>query len=169
MSSTTAPRLEVGHVTQARVAVSEWTKLRSLRSTRWAMFVTLFLIVGLALLFSTVIAARWPNLSFFDQQRFLLHKLRASFVGVNLAELSIGVLGVLVITGEYTTGMIRSSFCAVPKRLPVLWGKAMVFAATTFVLTLPAVVIAFFVSQAILSSRLQILHTPFSAPASRAR
>ena len=164
MSSATAPRLEVAHVTQARVARSEWTKLRSLRSTRWAMFVTLFLIVGLALLFSTVIAARWPNLSFFDQQRFLAHKLRASFVGVNLAELSIGVLGVLVITGEYTTGMIRSSFCAVPKRLPVLWGKAMVFAATTFVLVLPAVLIAFFVSQAILSSRLQILHTPFSAP-----
>ena len=44
------------------------------------------------------------------------------------------MLGVLVITGEYTTGMIRSSFCAVPKRLPVLWGKAMVFATTTFVL-----------------------------------
>jgi len=111
-----------------------------------------------------VIAARWPQLSFGDQLRFLTHKLRASLVGVNLAELSIGVLGVLVITGEYTTGMIRSTFCAVPKRLPALWGKAMVFAATTFVLTLPAVLIAFFASQAILSSRLQILHTSFSAP-----
>jgi hypothetical protein len=163
-SSPPAPRLAVGNVTQARVARSEWTKLRSLRSTRWAMFVTLFLIIGLALLFSTVIAARWPHLNFFDQQRFLAHKLRASLVGVNLAELSIGVLGVLVITGEYTTGMIRSTFCAVPKRLPVLWGKAMVFAATTFVLTVPAVLIAFFLSQAILASRLAILHTSFSDP-----
>ena len=163
-TSPSAPRLAVGNVTQARVARSEWTKLRSLRSTRWAMFVTLFLIIGLALLFSTVIAARWPHLNFFDQQRFLAHKLRASLVGVNLAELSIGVLGVLVITGEYTTGMIRSTFCAVPKRLPVLWGKAMVFAATTFAMTLPALLIAFFTSQAILKSRLTVLYTSFSAP-----
>ncbi len=163
-AATGTARLDVAPVTQARVARSEWTKLRSLRSTRWAMAVTLFLIIGLALLFSTVVAARWPNLSIEDKFRFLTHPLRASLVGVNLAELSIGVLGVLVITGEYTTGMIRSSFCAVPKRLPVLWGKAMVFAATTFALTLPAVLIAFFVSQAILSSRLQILHTSFSDP-----
>jgi ABC-2 type transport system permease protein len=165
MSATTAPRrLQVGNVTQARVARSEWTKLRSLRSTRWTMAVTLFLIVGLALLFSVVIAARWPHLALSDQLRFLTHKLRASLPVVNLAELSIGVLGVLVISGEYTSGMIRSTFCAVPKRLPVLWGKAVVFAATTFVLTLPAFLIAFFVSQAILSSRLAILHTSFSDP-----
>jgi hypothetical protein len=165
MSATAAPsRTAVKRVTQARVAQSEWTKLRSLRSTRWAMLVTLLLIVGLALIFSSVIAARWPHLALGDQIRFLTHKLRASLVGVNLAELSIGVLGVLVITGEYTTGMIRSTFCAVPKRLPVLWGKAMVFAVTTFVLTLPAVLVAFFLSQAILASRLQILHTSFSDP-----
>ena len=153
MSSTAARRLEVGNVTQARVARSEWTKLHSLRSTRWAMAVTLLLIIGFALIFSGVVAARWPNLSPEDQLRFLTHPLRASLVGVNLAELSIGVLGVLVISGEYMTGMICSSFCAVPNRLPVLWGKAMVFAATTFVLTLPAVLIAFFASQAILASR----------------
>ena len=62
----------------------------------------------------------------------------------------IAVLGVLVITGEYSTGMIRASFTAVPKRLPVLWAKAGVFAAVTFVLMLPSVLIAFFASQAIL-------------------
>ena len=64
------------------------------------------------------------------------------------------MLGVLVITGEYTTGMIRSTFCAVPKRLPVLWAQGHgVRRASTFVLSLPAVLIAFFAGQAILSSR----------------
>jgi len=60
------------------------------------------------------------------------------------------VLGVLVITGEYSTGMIRASFTAVPKRLPVLWAKLAVFAAVSFVLMVPAVLIAFAGSQAIL-------------------
>jgi hypothetical protein len=73
------------------------------------------------------------------------------------------VLGVLVITGEYSTGMIRSSFMAVPKRLPVLWAKGAVYAAVAFVLMLPAVVIAFFASQAVLS-RHDILQISFSHP-----
>ena len=57
----------------------------------------------------------------------------------------------LVITAEYSTGMIRASFTAVPKRLPVLWGKTIVFASITFALMLPAVLVAFFASQSILS------------------
>ena len=146
-----AGRRAGGTVTQARVALSEWTKLRSLRSTRWAMLATLLFTIGIGILACTVFAARWPHLSPSDKADF--HPLRVSLAGVNLAQLSIGVLGVLVITGEYTTGMIRSTFAAVPKRLPVLWAKAGVFAAVTFALTLPAVLIAFFVGQSILSSR----------------
>jgi hypothetical protein len=72
--------------------------------------------------------------------------------GWHLAQLAVGVLGVLVITGEYSTGMIRSSFGAVPRRLPVLWAKALVYAAVTFVLMLAASLLAFFVSQPILRS-----------------
>lgn len=141
----------VGRVTQAHVARSEWTKLRSLRSTRWAMLVTVLLTTGIGILAATVFAARWPQLSPGDKLRF--HPLRVSLAGVGLAQLSIGVLGVLVISGEYTTGMIRSTFSAVPKRLPVLWAKAAVFAAVTFAVSLPAVLIVFFAGQSILSSR----------------
>src|SRR5207237_10439505 len=65
------------------------------------------------------------------------------------------------ITGEYSTGMIRASFTAVPKRLPVLWAKTGVFAVTAFLLMLPPVLIAFFASQAILS-RHHILQISFS-------
>src|SRR6476469_4564746 len=91
------------------------------------------------------------------------HPLDIALAGVNIAQLAIAVLGVLVITGEYSTGMIRASFTAVPRRLPVLWGKIGVFAAVTFALMLPAVVIAFFVSQAILSKH-DILQISFSHP-----
>jgi ABC-type transport system involved in multi-copper enzyme maturation permease subunit len=79
--------------------------------------------------------------------------LDISIVGVQIAQLAIGVLGVLVITAEYSTGMIRASMTAVPRRLPVLWGKTAVYALVTIVLMMPATLIAFFVSQAILSRR----------------
>ena len=63
------------------------------------------------------------------------------------------MLGVLVITAEYSTGMIRATLSAVPKRLPVLWAKTLVFAAVAFVMTLPAILIVFFAGQAILSGQ----------------
>jgi ABC-2 type transport system permease protein len=136
-------------VTQARVIRSEWTKLRSLRSTRWSLLVATVLTIGFPILASAVISAHWGQRSPSDRAHF--HALDVSLIGSQIAQLAIGVLGVLVISGEYSTGMIRASFTAVPKRLPVLWAKAVVFALVTFVLMLPAVLIAFFASQSILS------------------
>ncbi len=154
------PRLErKGRVTQARVALSEWTKLRSLRSTRWSLLVASVLAIGFPLLFATIISNRWSHLS--PREQAHRHPLDVALSGVHVAQLAIGVLGVLVITGEYSTGMIRSSFIAVPKRLPVLWAKAAVFALVTFALMVPAVLIAFFGSQAILRSH-HILEISFS-------
>ncbi len=143
--------LTVGRVTQARVALSEWTKLRSVRSTRWTLLTTLLLIIGIGILACVVFENRWPHLSPHERANF--QPLRASLVGVNFAQLAIGVLGVLTITAEYSTGMIRASLSAVPKRLPVLWGKVLVFALVAFVLTLPAVFIVFLAGQGILSGR----------------
>ena len=133
------------------MALSEWTKLRSVRSTRWSLLATLLLIMGLGIIACLVFESRWPHLSPGDRRHF--HPLRANLAGVNFAQLSIGVLGVLVMTAEYSTGMIRSTFSAVPKRLPVLWAKALVFGAVAFVVSLPAVFIVFFVGQAILSGQ----------------
>lgn len=151
MSAVSAPRPVAGRVTQSRVARSEWTKLRSVRSTRWSLLITLLLIIGIGILVCTIFESRWPHLSPDDRARF--HPLRVSLAGVNFAQLSIGVLGVLSITAEYSTGMIRASLSAVPKRLPVLWGKALVFGAVAFVVSLPAVFIVFFAGQAILSGQ----------------
>jgi ABC-2 type transport system permease protein len=137
-----------GRVTQARVINSEWIKLWSLRSTRWTLLVAV-----ISMVFGIVIAAidmsRWSTISPHDKATF--SAIDTSLAGYHFAQLAIGVLGVLVVTGEYTTGMIRTSFMAVPKRLPVFWAKLVVFGSVTFVLMLTSAFIAFFVSQAVLT------------------
>ncbi len=150
-----------GRVTQARVAASEWTKLHSLRSTRWSLAIAVLLTIALPVIFSAVTSSHWGSMS--PHERADRHPLDIALAGVNASQLAIAVLGVLVITGEYSTGMIRASFTAVPKRLPVLWAKTGVFAVVAFVLALPSVLIAFFASRAILS-RHHILQISFSHP-----
>jgi ABC-2 type transport system permease protein len=156
----TLPRLtKVGKVTQARVVVSEWTKLHSLRSTRWSLLVAILLTIALPLLVAAVTASHWSHMR--PEERANRHPVEIALIGVQVAQLAIAVLGVLVITGEYSTGMIRASMTAVPKRLPVLWAKVLVFAAVTLVIMVGPVLIAFFGSQAILNGH-HILQISFS-------
>jgi hypothetical protein len=166
MSSTAAapalPRLEQrSRVTQARVARSEWTKFISRRSTRWSLGVGTLLTIGFPILFAALTASHWSHMSPGD--RAGRQPLDIALAGVNVAQLAIAVLGVLVITGEYSTGMIRSSLIAVPKRLPVLWAKIGVYAAVSFVLMVPSVLIGFFASQWVLQ-RHHILQIAFGDP-----
>lgn len=146
-----APATTGGRVTQRRVALSEWTKLRSVRSTRWSLLVAILLIVGIGILVCVVFNSKWPRLGAEERNHF--HPLRVNLAGVEFAQLAFGVLGVLAITAEYSTGMIRATFSAVPKRLPVLWAKALVFGAVAFAVSLPAVIVVFFAGQAILSGQ----------------
>lgn len=141
-------RTHAGRVTQARVALSEWTKLRTLRSTRYSLLTALVLTIGFAVTAALVIAGQWGSMSAGDKAGF--NPLGMSVIGVTFAQLAIGVLGVMIISGEYSTGMIRSTLAAVPRRLPVLWGKAGVFGLVTLALSIPAMLIAFFSTQAII-------------------
>ncbi|HEY2052851.1 MAG TPA: hypothetical protein VGH14_02840 [Solirubrobacterales bacterium] len=143
------PRLG-GPVTFANVFSSEWSKLWSLRSTRWSIIAAVISMVALGIIIAAVQMGRWSHLSLTERQG--IHPIDLSLGGFSLAQLAIGVLGVLVISGEYTTGMIGSTVMAVPKRLPVLWAKLGVFAGVTFVLMLVASFVAFFGSQAIFAS-----------------
>jgi ABC-2 type transport system permease protein len=144
------PRTPTGsRVTQSRVVLSEWTKLRSVRSTRWSLLVAVSATVGIAALACAVVSHHYPQMSAGDRADF--HPLEVTFAGVQLAQLAIGVLGVLVITAEYSTGMIRSSLTAVPKRLPVLWAKAAVYGLVILLLMIPATLAAFFIGQALLA------------------
>jgi ABC-type transport system involved in multi-copper enzyme maturation permease subunit len=145
----TSPALTGQRVTQARVLRSEWTKLRSLASTAWSLLAAVVLIVGFGAMYCTVRVTRPPEdaaaAAAFDPAA-------VSLAGVQLAAIAIGVLGVLLITGEYATGMIRTSFAAVPRRLPILWGKAIAFALTTLTLCVPSALAAFLAGQSILSA-----------------
>jgi ABC-2 type transport system permease protein len=135
-------------VRQWSVTRSEWTKLRSLPSTLWALLATAALIVGFGALYCLVRVARPPKspteVAAFDPTGIALS-------GVQLAEVAIAVLGVLLITAEYATGTIRSTIAAAPRRLPVLWGKGAALAATTIAMCVPATFAAFVIGQKILA------------------
>jgi ABC-type transport system involved in multi-copper enzyme maturation permease subunit len=137
-------------VTQARVLLSEFTKFRTVRSTVWTLLVAVVLMIGISALFSAVTASQYHTFDASDRATF--NPVSISLSGTMFAVVAFGVLGVLMISGEYSTGMIRSSLTAVPRRLPVLWGKLAVFAGVIFSISLVASLISFFLGQALLSS-----------------
>ena len=147
--ATPRPGASVPGVTFPRVVRSEWTKLWSLRSTRWVLLVSFIAMAAPGPIISAVQMGRWAHLSL--QDRVTFDSIDAGVGGWHLAQLGIGVLGVLVITGEYSTGMIRSSLMAVPRRLPVLAAKVLVYATVALVLMLVATLISYFVTQAIVT------------------
>jgi ABC-2 type transport system permease protein len=135
-------------VTLIRVVRSEWTKLRSLPSTLWLLLSTFLLVAGGGLVSAIVQLSSLPRgaaaVAAFDPTQL-------SLSGVALAELTAGALGVLIMTGEYATGQIRLTLTAVPRRLPVLWGKIAALAAAMLAACTTATLAAFFITQAILA------------------
>ncbi|WP_369250417.1 ABC transporter permease [Streptomyces sp. R41] len=138
-------------VTGRRVLRSEWAKLCSLRST----WITLGLGLLFLIAFGVIAAAHYK--SELNSGRPLrpddagATALSLSLFGTNFAQLALGVLGVLVTAGEYSTGMIRSTLAAVPRRLPVLWSKAAVFGLVALAVATLGAFIAFPIAGGILS------------------
>ena len=130
---------------------SEITKLRSVRSTVWTLVVAVVATVGIGALITTARVSRWSELS--PRERLSLDPTTISLRGVFLAQLALGVLGVLVISSEYTTGMIRTTFGAVPRRPLVLFAKAVTFTVVAFVVATAACFAAFLIGQSILSAK----------------
>jgi hypothetical protein len=136
-------------VTQSRVIRSEWTKFHSLRSSKVIVGLTALLTIGLGAIITAVISAQWAtHISPGDKARF--DPAIAPLQGVHLSQLAVGVLGVLLISGEYATGMIRSSLTVVPARLAVLRAKLAVFTAVVGVTSLASCLAAFVVGEQIL-------------------
>lgn len=142
-----APRqeIETQPVTIRRAINAEWVKFRTLRSS-WAVLVAA--IVGMIAI-ALIVAFNTRKLSPQLQPNDLAPS--ASLQGYYLGQLLIGSLGVLFVTGEYSTGMIRSSFAAIPKRLPVLWAKLVVFICIIAVAMTATSLIAFLSAQGLLS------------------
>jgi len=129
MTTTTAPTSLPG-LTFGGIVTSEWVKLRSLRSTIWCYALIIVVTLGLGLILAGTLNTGGVTPPAADQQALWLS---ASTLGIQLGVLISAVLGALVITGEYGTGMIRSTITAVPTRTPALMAKALVFAVVTFV------------------------------------
>ncbi|SEG84181.1 ABC-2 family transporter protein [Actinacidiphila yanglinensis] len=131
-------------ITLARAVKAEWIKWRSLRST-WTVLgaaVIGMLAVGLIVAYNT------RHLTGNQDANDLSSS--ATLQGFFLGQLLIGALGVLFVSSEFSTGMIRSTFAAVPKRLPVLCAKLVVFFVVTAVAMTTITVITFVASQALI-------------------
>jgi ABC-2 type transport system permease protein len=156
MATTTTPGVQLstlppvtGHAGLRGVLASEWTKLRSVRSTYWTIAALIIVSVGIAAIAGAAIAS---NLHGNPQNKAGMDSTQAVLGGFfELGQLVVAVLGALVITSEYSTGMIRTSLTAMPRRGTVYAGKLIVFTAVTLVISIVTSFLAFFVGQALLS------------------
>jgi len=140
-----------------RLLIAEWTKIRSVRSTIWTLLLFVIVTIGFTTLFMALTEAQW-NKQDASQKANIIADPMGSILGSGLflGQLTICVLGCLVITSEYSTGMIRASLLAVPRRVPMLAAKAMVFAAVVFVVGLVVSFVSFFIGQAILHAHVSV-------------
>ncbi|HZD65902.1 MAG TPA: ABC transporter permease subunit [Acidimicrobiales bacterium] len=130
------------------LVVSEWVKLRTLRSSYWTLLAAIISMVGFGGLLDEAYVRHLTPVP-----QTVLHVAGFSESGFFLAELAIGVLGVLMLSGEYATGSIHSTLAATPQRLGVLAAKAAVFTIVSFVVGLFASFGAFFLGQAIFAGK----------------
>jgi ABC-2 type transport system permease protein len=144
------------HLSFVRVLHSEWIKFTSLRSTVWVAIVTVGVMVGFSFLMGfgmTQIAQGGGGMeeAGFGGTGTVIGTSVASF-GYYFGQIVVAVLGVLIVTGEYSTGQIKSTLTAVPTRLPVMAAKGAIVAITSFVLGAVGVAIAVLVTTPMLST-----------------
>ncbi len=130
---------------------SELTKIGSVRSTVWTLLVLFAVSVGIGAAASRLSATGWSNTP--PAQRTPLDATQVSLVGLLvLGPLVIVVLGALVLTAEYSTGMIRTSLIAMPRRIVLYLAKAAAFAAVALAASLATALTAFLLGQSLLAS-----------------
>ncbi|MFD6568125.1 ABC transporter permease [Micromonospora profundi] len=129
-------------ITAGGVVAAEWTKFSSLRSTWITTGISVFLLVAFGMIASASFSGDG------------ITSIDLALSGSTLAALSVGVLGALLGAGEYTTGMIRATLAAVPRRLPVLWSKSLVAGSAAFVTMTAGALAAFAAGSAVLNDNL---------------
>ncbi|ANS68006.1 ABC transporter integral membrane protein [Streptomyces lincolnensis] len=131
-----------------QVVRSEWTKIRSVASTVWTLSLAVVVTIGLGMLISALSKSEFDSMSRDDRLSF--DPTFISFAGMSLGQLAMIVFGVLVVSNEYSTGMIRTSLSAVPQRGTFLAGKIGVATALSLLVGLATSFVAFFLGQAML-------------------
>lgn len=131
-----------------QVVRSEWTKIRSVASTVWTLSLAVVVTIALGMLISALSNSEFDNMS--ERDRLSFDPTYISFAGMNLGQLALIVFGVLVVSNEYSTGMIRTSLAAVPRRGTFLAGKIAVATGLALVVGLATSFVTFFLGQAML-------------------
>jgi ABC-2 type transport system permease protein len=142
------PSQAEGHYGWRPATRMEWLKLRSVRSTAWILLVFAAGMIGIAVL--VLSHENWATISPADRASF--DPTNDGFAGLALGQLAFGVLGVLIITSEFSSGMIRATFAAVPRRPLLLAAKAGVLGAVTLVAGEVLAFASFAVGEAVLRS-----------------
>jgi len=133
----------------ADVVRSEWTKARTVPSTMWTLLTVTVLGICLSALISAISANHYAKSSLSDKLTW--DPTSISSAGFGIAQLAIGVLGVLLITSEYSSGAIGSTLAAVPRRGRVLGAKSIVIMVLSLVVVEVLSFVAFFIGQALIS------------------
>ncbi|MEU8542406.1 ABC transporter permease subunit [Streptomyces sp. NPDC048717] len=133
-------------MTDTRAAVAfEWTKIRSVRSTLWSLILCLLVSVLIALLFGWVLRGAFDGMSPESKAKF--DPVGSGFNGLRLGMISLVVFGVLTVTGEYSSGTIRSSLAAVPRRGVFYAAKVLTGTAIALAASIVVVLVTFFTAQ----------------------
>ncbi|MEV6927161.1 ABC transporter permease [Dactylosporangium sp. NPDC051485] len=137
--------------------LSEWTKLRTVRSTVWSLVAMAAIALGLMSVIAWAVMRQWSSTDPGNQSYLRDHPVDLVISRpVFIAQLVIAVLGVMVISAEYTTGMVRSTLQAQPRRLTVLFAKVLVFAALMLVVGEVLSFAAFFLGGAIIAGHIPV-------------
>lgn len=156
------PSMGTGHAHFGRTMLSEWTKLRTVRSTVWSFVVLVVAVIGFTGLITGITVGQWANLDPSERARIAADPVARILGGAfGFSQLAVCVLGVLVATAEYSTGMIRSTLLASPHRLRMFTAKAVVFTIPVFIVGEVLSFASYFMGKAILSSK---VHTSLSDP-----
>lgn len=153
MSAHAAPAPRAGVSLRVRLratARSEWIKFHSVRSAPATLLATALVVLVGAVLLAAGNRSGWATMSAGEKASF--DPVYTSLSGILLAQLLIGALGVMTVTGEYTSGLIRGTFTATPQRVQVLWIKALIFAAVVWAVCTALSFGAFFIGQSLLTS-----------------
>ena len=154
MTATTFPTRTASPVRATTIVDTfnaEWTKLRTLRSTWFTVGGTVFISVGLAALICIAQVSQWDQMS--AKQRLQFDPTSTALIGVLFAAVILGTLAVRAITSEYSSGMIRVTFSAIPGRRGVLAAKAAILAVIAFPVALATNLASFFLGRQILSAK----------------
>ena len=149
--ASTAVRPRAGRLLRA-----EWTKISSVRSTAWSLAILVVTAIGFDILITALTMASWQTASAAQKASYLADPTGFLGPALGLAQIPLCILGVMLITSEYSTGTIQASVLAVPRRTPMLAAKAAVFAAVTFVVGEVVAFASFLIGQQIIRHHIPV-------------